>query len=207
TTIQDLIQITPEDFEKPSAQAIKDAINEKYANKVLQKVGLCICMWDLLEASEGLIGHGTGLVNVNVECRMVVFRPFRGEIIQGKIKDSDEKGITIDLDFTCEVYVPGSNLPSNSSFDRAEGVWVWHSEETDLYFDKGEMVRLRIEQEFWEDQGPGMKEGEEEEEGEEVRSSYTILGSMAHSGLGPALWWEGVEGEEGEEEGGEPMEE
>lgn len=65
TTIEDLIQIAPQDFDKPSAQAIKDAINAKYSNKIIQKVGLCLCMWDLLKASEGLIGHGTGLVNVN----------------------------------------------------------------------------------------------------------------------------------------------
>ena len=65
TTIQDLIQIPPQDFSKPSAQAIKDVINEKYSNKVIPGIGLGICMWDLLSATEGLIGHGTGLVNVN----------------------------------------------------------------------------------------------------------------------------------------------
>jgi DNA-directed RNA polymerase subunit E'/Rpb7 len=65
TTIEDLIQIAPQDFSKESAQAIKDAINIKYANKVIHKVGLCITMWDMLKTSEGLIGHGTGLVNVN----------------------------------------------------------------------------------------------------------------------------------------------
>lgn len=62
--------------------AIEDNINEKYANKVrdsrpgcdlsisdsvqvIQKIGLCISFYDLLESSDGLIGHGTGLVNVN----------------------------------------------------------------------------------------------------------------------------------------------
>ena len=65
TTIQDLIQIKPQDFEKPSAQAIKDVINDKYSNRIIPNIGLCLCMWDLLSASEGLIGHGTGLVNVN----------------------------------------------------------------------------------------------------------------------------------------------
>jgi DNA-directed RNA polymerase III subunit RPC8 len=65
TTISDLIQISPEDFSKYSAVAIEDNINEKYANKVIQKIGLCISFYDLLESSDGLIGHGTGLVNVN----------------------------------------------------------------------------------------------------------------------------------------------
>lgn len=33
--------------------------------QVIQNVGLCVGFYDLLESSDGLIGHGTGLVNVN----------------------------------------------------------------------------------------------------------------------------------------------
>lgn len=65
TKIADLVEIAPEDFRKKSKAAIEDNINAKYANKVIQKIGLCICLYDLLWTSEGLIGHGTGLVNVN----------------------------------------------------------------------------------------------------------------------------------------------
>ena len=65
TKISDLVQISPADLSKSSAEAIEDYINEKYANKVIQKIGLCICLYDLLWASEGLMGHGTGIVNVN----------------------------------------------------------------------------------------------------------------------------------------------
>lgn len=69
-------------MEKPSGESIQDNINAKYANKVynlgpltevtmltalqvIQKIGLCICIYDILNASDGLIGHGTGIVNVN----------------------------------------------------------------------------------------------------------------------------------------------
>lgn len=162
TTIQDLIQIKPQDFSKPSAQAIKDVVNEKYANKIVPGIGLCICMWDLLTATEGLIGHGTGLVNVNIEFRMIVFRPFRGEIIYGRIKSSSPDGIIIDLDFTSEVFVPYQNLFENSSFSQAEGVWVWNSDGTELFLDKGEPVLFRVEQEEWFDQRPTIVQKDEQ---------------------------------------------
>ena len=79
--------------------------------QVIQKIGLCISFYDLLESSDGLIGHGTGLVNVNgrlyqhflnseiltdyhiVKFRMIVFRPFKGEIMLGKISSGTEHGI------------------------------------------------------------------------------------------------------------------
>lgn len=58
---------------KITREDLEDRINEKYANKVVQKVGLCICMYDLLKASDGLIGHGTGNVNVNGRKNSTIF--------------------------------------------------------------------------------------------------------------------------------------
>jgi len=67
--------------------------------QVIQKIGLCICLWDVTWASEGLIGHGTGLVNVNVEFRLVVFRPFKGEVLLGRITSGTQDGINSEFDF------------------------------------------------------------------------------------------------------------
>ncbi|KAF2874886.1 DNA-directed RNA polymeras-like protein III 25 kDa polypeptide [Massariosphaeria phaeospora] len=206
TTIQDLIQIAPQEFDKPSAQALKDAINEKYANKVIQNIGLCICLWDLLEASDGLIGHGTGKVNVNAEFRLAVFRPFRGEIIYGIIKSSTEEGIIIDLDFTCEVFVPYQLLQPNSTFSRAEDVWIWNTDDSELFYDNREPVLLRIEQEEWTDQKPTIVQKDENGEVIEDRdTAYRIIGSMHQNGLGPQLWWGEAAVEEEAEEAAEEM--
>lgn len=59
------MQIAPSQFGEQSRQAIEHNINAKYSNRVIQKIGLCICLYDLLWTSEGLIGHGNGMVNVN----------------------------------------------------------------------------------------------------------------------------------------------
>lgn len=45
----------------------KDGDRDLIVVQVIQNVGLCIAFYDLLESSDGLIGHGTGLVNVNGE--------------------------------------------------------------------------------------------------------------------------------------------
>lgn len=95
---------------------------------------------------------------------MAVFRPFRGEIIYGRIKSSNPDGIIIDLDFTSEVFVPYQNLFENSSFSNAENVWVWNSDGTELFLDKGEPVLFRVEQEEWVDQRPTIVQKDEKGE-------------------------------------------
>ena len=57
---QDTIPVLPANFGPPRHQAITDEINKKYANKVLHDVGLCICMFDLVEVGEGKVRYGDG---------------------------------------------------------------------------------------------------------------------------------------------------
>ncbi|KAF4629630.1 hypothetical protein G7Y89_g8507 [Cudoniella acicularis] len=193
TKIADLVQVKPEDFDKEASQAIEDNINAKYSNRVIQKIGLCVCLYDLLSASEGLIGHGTGLVNVNVEFRMIVFRPFKHEVMIGTISSATPQGIRIRLNFFDQIFVPADRLPPGSSFNDKEQVFTWNTSETELYYDNHEKVRFRIEEEHWHDQTPV---GPGKEADENKLSPYTLTASMEDSGMGPCLWWDGEAEEE-----------
>ncbi|MCJ1324044.1 DNA-directed RNA polymerase III subunit rpc25 [Thelotrema lepadinum] len=209
TTISDLVQIKPEDFRKKSLESIEDNLNAKYSNKVdltvqntkvlishlrgakvIQKVGLGICFYDLLKASEGQIGHNnTGTINVNVHFRLLVFRPFRSEIVCGKISSATEHGMKIRLDFFDDIHVPASKLFPGSSFSVKDQCWIWSDEGQDFYFDKAEWVRVRIESEHWHDTAPVEPAKRDETATSERRSPYSITASMSESGLGCVSWW------------------
>ncbi|KAJ9628297.1 DNA-directed RNA polymerase III complex subunit Rpc25 [Knufia peltigerae] len=167
TKFDDLVQIPPHGFTTNliTSKDLEDRINEKFSNKVVQKVGLCICMYDLLKASDGLIGTGTGNANVNVTFRMIVFRPFKGEIITGTVQKCTPTGIRITTQFFDDIFVPQTMLFEGCQFDEAEKTWVWRTEESELWFDEGTVVNLRIEAEKWHDQAPkGPNEVEKEGE-------------------------------------------
>ncbi|KAI0197621.1 RNA polymerase III subunit Rpc25 [Astrocystis sublimbata] len=194
TKIADLVQIPPSQFEQHSRVAIENIINAKYSNRVIQKIGLCICMYDLLWASEGLIGHGNGLVNVNVEFRMLVFRPFKSEILFGKITKADADGLKIRTDFFEEIFVPYTELPPNTEYDHNEHVWVWVVDDVRMHYDKNEMVRFQVTDEIWNDQAP--ESGEQEAIDQAKKNSpYSISGTMIADGLGVCLWWGGDDDE------------
>jgi len=118
----DVVQIVPSEFSKPSLRAIEDWINTKYADKVIHKVGLCVGFHSLISASEGLIGHGNGIVNVNVDFRMIVFRPFQGEILRGTISHSNTEGIYLSMDFFEDVVVPPHLMFENTTWRRTSRV-------------------------------------------------------------------------------------
>jgi DNA-directed RNA polymerase III subunit RPC8 len=120
---------------------------------------------------------------------LVVLRPFRGEILHGRIKSANEQGMVIDLDFTYEVFVPHANLFEPSRYDPGENAWVWNPPDgEEFFFDKGETVLLRVEREEWFDQKPSIVQKDEhgnvlERRGVPWRIVVSIFGSAARRQL------------------------
>lgn len=70
--------------------------------------------------------------------------------------------------------------------DAEDQVWVWRHETGDLFYDRNEWVRIRIEAEQWHDLapvGPSTREPAKKEE----RSPYTITVSRDPFSL-PLIW-------------------
>lgn len=46
-----------------------------------------------------------------VEFRMIVFRPFKGEVMLAKIRSSTPSGINLRTDFFDDIFIPYEELP------------------------------------------------------------------------------------------------
>ncbi|KAG0045780.1 DNA-directed RNA polymerase III subunit rpc25 [Gryganskiella cystojenkinii] len=192
--LKDTIKIEPSGFRKKKSQAITDEINRKYANKVLQDVGLCIAMHDILSASEGFIHHGDGCSYVTVEFRMVIFRPFIGEVLTGRIRSCNEDGVRVTLGFFDDIFIPGSYLQEKSEFDSQEQLWVWVYDQNELFMDLDEEIRFRVESEQFFDTSPSVRPKKEGTEAPDLNANsamppYSITCSIQGDGLGLLSWW------------------
>jgi len=56
------MSIHPSDFGIAPEVALKHELNKKYANRILHDVGLCICVFDISQASEGKVRYGDGFL-------------------------------------------------------------------------------------------------------------------------------------------------
>ncbi|KAI8577654.1 hypothetical protein K450DRAFT_251127 [Umbelopsis ramanniana AG] len=206
SVLKDTIKIEPADFRKPKQEAITDEVNKKYANKVVQEIGLCISLFDIIEASEGVIHHGDGCSYVKATFRMVIFRPFINEVLTGTIKSCSEKGIRVSVGFFDDITIPPGCLQSGSSFDAEERVWIWNYDGEKLYMDIEEQIRFQVLSEVFTDTTPTPTNigptGRRQSAADATAANdlaanstkippYALTGSIATDGLGPISWWGG----------------
>jgi DNA-directed RNA polymerase III subunit RPC8 len=108
-----------------------------------------------------------------VSLRLIVFKPFIGEVLTGKIAESTSEGIEVDLVFV-SAFIPAGFLNEPSSFDELENAFVWHYDENELFYDKGETVRFKVNAFL-------LPDSEDQQ--------LEVLGRVNEDGLGLVKWW------------------
>ncbi|KAL6071679.1 DNA-directed RNA polymerase III subunit RPC8 [Balamuthia mandrillaris] len=146
--LSDTVKVPPHKFSY-ELDAIKTELNKKYGDKVIPKVGLGVTLYDVVKVGDGFIYPGDGSAHTKVTFRMVVFRPFRGEVIVGKLRHSTPDGITVSLGFFEDVFIPKEELQEPSFYDKAEKLWVWEyqsetGEQHRFFMDPGFELRFRV---------------------------------------------------------------
>ncbi|KZT53403.1 hypothetical protein CALCODRAFT_501153 [Calocera cornea HHB12733] len=123
--LKDTVPLHPQDFALDPIAALTREINKKYANKVLHDVGLCVVLFDVVECSEGKVRFGDGCLWHKLTFRMVVFRPFVGEVFVGEVKSSTPTHVQVTLGFFSSLHIPAHLLPTPSAYDPAEKTFFW----------------------------------------------------------------------------------
>jgi len=206
--VLDTIGVLPRDQGLKPSYVLLQEINRKYANKVLHGVGLCICVWDLVDCSEGTILYGDGTIYYKVIFNLAVFRPAKGEVIEGSVKSQSEKGVKISMGFFDDIIVPPRCLPDKSFYDLVTSRWYWvpprppedeiekDDTRTDgdnkFFLDKNDLVRVKVEDDIFNETGPKQRPIGPRNEVDEP-SPYTVLCTMQAEGLGAVEWWTGLE--------------
>jgi DNA-directed RNA polymerase III subunit RPC8 len=151
TVIEDKVKIAPEQFDSDITDALVEQIEDKFCDKVLLDVGHCVAFYDFLEVGNPYVYPAEGSCHQLVTFRLVVFKPFVGEIISGRIVSaSATEGLKISVRFFDDIVVPPHLMPSPSEFDELRGVWLWRycddaSEDVDPFeMNIGDEVRFKV---------------------------------------------------------------
>jgi len=126
---------------------LKEQIEIKYANRVLLHVGLCITFYDFISIGDPYLYPSEGSSIQIVRFRMVVFRPFVGEIITGRLVGSNREGLKISTEFFDDISIPAALLQAPCVFNPVDSLWTWkygENADTDFVMEIGEEVGV-----FW----------------------------------------------------------
>uniref|UniRef100_A0A0D9X4N4 DNA-directed RNA polymerase subunit n=1 Tax=Leersia perrieri TaxID=77586 RepID=A0A0D9X4N4_9ORYZ len=123
------LPMPPHLLNRPLVDAIKAELERLFLDKVVANLGLCASV------EGGFIFPGEGCSTYKVSFRLLMFRPFVGEVLVGKISGYDEKGLHVSLDFFSDICIPG-HLMQYGTARALDGRWMLKTEDGDgLYLD------------------------------------------------------------------------
>ncbi|KAL0654476.1 hypothetical protein Bca4012_097167 [Brassica carinata] len=187
--LEDTVRVPPDLLKLPLEVAIKKVLQKLFLDKVLS-IGLCVSIYDIKSAEGGFVLPGDGAPTYKVVFIIVVFRPFVGEVIAARFKESDSNGLRLTLGFFEDIYVPAPLIPRPNRCEpdpcnRNQMRWVWIFEEQEYIIDDSYQINFRVENISY----PPVPT--ERAEDAKLFAPMVITGAIDDDGLGPVSWWEG----------------
>ncbi|CAF2116409.1 BnaC08g44960D [Brassica napus] len=194
--LEDTVRVPPDLLKLPLEVAIKKVLQKLFLDKVfsltffLLSIGLCLFIYDIKSAEGGFVLPGDGAPTYKVVFIIVVFRPFVGEVIAARFKESDSNGLRLTLGFFEDIYVPAPLIPRPNRCEpdpcnRNQMRWVWIFEEQEYIIDDSYQINFRVENISY----PPVPT--ERAEDAKLFAPMVITGAIDDDGLGPVSWWEG----------------
>lgn len=120
----------------------------KYVNKVIPNIGLGVSFFDFTSVGEPYIYPGAGSAIRLVAFRLVVFKPFVGEVMTGKVTEISHEGMRISIDFFDDISISGTQLQHPSVYDPTKNQWTWTYDDgenqTPFVTEVGDEVRFKV---------------------------------------------------------------
>ena len=138
--------ITPSDLSKDLKKIIRIKLIDQVTGTCNEKYGYFIKVINIGDIKNGYIMDGTGDIIFKMHYQVVLLRPFRGEICDGKIEKilSKEGGIHVRVG-PMLVYISNDDIPSKYKMDEKNSIYVNSQDENDI-LKEGEKVRFRYKE-------------------------------------------------------------
>ncbi|MHA1961155.1 MAG: DNA-directed RNA polymerase [Candidatus Thorarchaeota archaeon] len=141
-TVSDIVRIPPNEFDKPMEEAAITHLRKGSENVLDRDIGLMIAVIGIDEIKQGRLMPGDGATYHQVTYRVLVFKPVRGELIEGNVVELMDFGAFVrmgPLDGLCHV----SQICDDFITQDSKGSTLM-GKETGRKLSEGDHVRARI---------------------------------------------------------------
>lgn len=109
-TLKVQTELEPELLGLNLREAITVKLEDRFIGKVLKNEGVCVAIYSF-EIEETKVKEA--YLESSVSLKILVFKPFIGEVLTGKIKECSAEGITVSLVFI-NAFIPAAYLADPS---------------------------------------------------------------------------------------------
>ncbi len=141
-TVRDVVRIPPKEFGSPIEEAAMVHLRKQHENVLDRDVGLMIAVIGIDEIGQGRLMPGDGATYHSVTYQVLVFKPIRGELVEGNVVELMDFGAFIrmgPLDGLCHV----SQICDDFITQDSKGSALL-GKETGRTLSEGDRVRARI---------------------------------------------------------------
>ncbi|KXL46965.1 hypothetical protein M433DRAFT_87331 [Acidomyces richmondensis BFW] len=135
------VTLHPSFFNQGAPQAV---IEKLYTDREGKNLGtmMIVAIIDVTDVSEPKIVPGTGFADYDISYRAIVWRPFKGEVVDGLVSSVVHNGFFVDVG-GLSVFVSKAMIPPQLKYT-VEGSTPSFTDNQDQTVERGSQVRLRI---------------------------------------------------------------
>lgn len=140
------VQVTPEHFGPNLRSAVTTQLTRDLAlGYNVGRFGYIVSVLDICNFGNGKILDGIGSAEFELTYRAIVFKPFRGEVVDAVVSSANKMGFFAELG-PVNVFVSTHLIPEDFTFDVGDGssTCSFGNEDGSLRIAKDSKVRLRI---------------------------------------------------------------
>lgn len=110
-SLKDTIEVDSEKLGSSFKDAVTLKLEQKFIGKVLQNEGIGVAIYELNIYDSKI---KSDMILAHTQFSLILFQPFPGEVLTGRIVSSNHEGITVSLEFV-EAFIPAACLAQPSS--------------------------------------------------------------------------------------------
>ena len=142
-SLQHEILLHPVYFGANLHATVKQKLFSEVEGKCTGKYGFVIAVTSIDNIGAGYILPSQGFVEYPVKYQAIVFRPFKGQVLDAEVTQINKVGLFTEIGpLSC--FISKHSIPSDMEFDHASCPPSYKNKDEDVVIQKGDFIRIKI---------------------------------------------------------------
>jgi len=137
------INLHPSYFGPQTDVYLRNKLHSDVEGTCSGRLGYIIAVLGILEIGKGTIQPGTGMAEFIVQYRAIVYRPFKGETVDGVVGNVNKMGFFAEVG-PLTVFVSSHLIPPDMKFDPNASPPCFVNSEEQISIERNAKIRLKI---------------------------------------------------------------